>query len=213
MYKSYVLTPSEVYGVFEISGTVTEFEEYKEEKNIRNGLTCRSCSLILNIGNNIEIPFKISAYSDKVSLYQRVVKFYESLSVGDYMRFSGNIRCVGYNQLEFAIFRYGDSGTACNKIYQPIVFNKIDGNMLCAYIMQGTGKKHSTYIYETDFPKVPRLQRGDAIIAEGKISSKVILTGFVPNTWEKQKYDESLFKDDAVRSLFNGSDPDLARII
>jgi hypothetical protein len=214
MYKQpYVLELSETYGVFELSGKVSGEGIYKEELNSRNGLTCRSCTFNLMITDGTIVTLKLSAYSDKVGLYKKVPVFYDSLTESMMLKCSGSIRYVRDNTIELAVYRHSTEDWQCNKFFQPIVFNKMEGTGLNAYIMQGTGKKHHVYVYETEFPKVPRLQRGDAIIAEGKIGKRLTLTGFVPKTWEKQKYDESLFKDDEVRSLFNGTDPDLAKLL
>jgi hypothetical protein len=116
-----------------------------------------------------------------------------------------------------------------NKFYQPIVINKIYEKKLLAYVIIGGRKVYVSYCFNSEFTKNPTmLNKYDLIVGSGtigmRLSNKVnnaigntgislTLKDFVKDTWIKQQYSAETFKDDEIRSLFNGSDEDLQELI
>jgi len=232
-FTLFVLQHNINYGVFEISGIITNKDNtnlgcgFKEELNTRSGIRYRSCKFYLAIGDGISIPLKISASADRETSYKKVYAFYKNMKEGSNILCSGSTRYIRDNVLEFSVFRYSKNEIQLTKnlVYQPIVFNQMcDDRYLLAYIMKGEQHKHSAYIFDTAFPKQVKLQRGDFIVSQGRITMNpdelsnkihplITLTSFVGGTWHKQMYGEELFKDDEIKAIFNGTDPDLVNIL
>lgn len=226
--------PSLQYSAFEVSGCVCHKNNtnlgcgYKEEFNRKSGQKIRSCKFYLFTHDKRMIPIKLYAYENNKKMFDLVLYFYEHVPEQAKIVCKGSIKYPRDNTVEFVLYRYwkNDKEENINIVYQPIVFNKTIGNMLSAYIMKGKDNLYIIYDYKTEFKRPTTLQRGDFIVAQGYIDmqlniersletkeSLITIVSFVKGTWHRQLYNVSIFKDDAVRNIFKGTDPDLKNIV
>lgn len=212
---------------------------YKEDID-KSGNKRRTLKFMIKTLDDNFVPVQYYGTELKDYSFDKIKEINDTIKDGDNVKISGSLR-YDNNGLNFSIFKCNQLpkktlSEEINSFKQPIVFNKIiqdtsNKTRLSTFMYTNKKGNYNTYDFYIDMSNkklvdfINKMSFGDLITAKGKIMANpldivensynivLMINDFIYEKYRRKIYTLEDFKDEEMKSIFNGYHPNLQNLI